>query len=136
MRFNEATIRVLVRKDYDACFDFYTKKLGLVPMSWVDRSVPYAAFAAKEGEPACFAIFDGNRMSMYKGYTQPSETTQPDTVVAIIPSDNVDEDYKRLQEAGVEFLGEPQTIEEWGFRMAYFRDPEGNLFELMDGQIG
>ena len=29
MKFNETTIRVLVRKDYGACFDFYTEKIGL-----------------------------------------------------------------------------------------------------------
>ncbi|MFQ7552802.1 MAG: VOC family protein [Blautia marasmi] len=30
------------------------------------------------------------------------------------------------------FLGEPQYIEAWGMRCTYFRDPEGNLFELND----
>jgi len=53
---------------------------------------------------------------------------------SFIPSDNVDEDYKRLKEAGVEFLGEPQTIEDWGMRCVYFRDPEGNLLSL-EGDI-
>ncbi len=71
-------------------------------------------------------------MSMFKGYNQPDCNSQPDTVVAVIPSDDLEKDYKRLKEAGVQFLGEPQTIEDWGMRCTYFRDPEGNLFELND----
>jgi len=134
MRFNEASIRILVRKDYGACYDFYTKIIGLVP-TWGDRNGPYTSFAIKEGEKSCLAIFAGTNMPMYKGYEQPIGTTQPDTVVLVIPTANVDEDYTRLKEAGVQFLGEPQTINDWGFRMAYFRDPEGNLFELMDGDV-
>lgn len=58
--------------------------------------------------------------------------TQPDTVAAVIPTLDLDADYLRLKEAGVTFLGEPQYIEAWGMRCTYFRDPEGNLFELND----
>lgn len=131
MKFHETTIRVLVRKNYGECFDFYTEKIGLVVV-WGDRNGPYTSFAVKEGEPPCFAIFAGANMAMYKGYEQPKGTTQPDTITAVIPSDNLDKEYMRLKDAGVEFLGEPQTIEAWGMRCAYFRDPEGNLFELND----
>ena len=87
-----------------------------------------------EGEDYCLAIFAGDAQSAFKGYNQPSATVQPDTISLGIPSDNVDEDYKRLKEAGVEFLGEPQTIADWGMRCVYFRDPEGNLLSL-DGDI-
>lgn len=131
MRFHETTIRILVRKNYGACFDFYTEKIGLTPV-WGDRNGPYTSFAAKEGEPPCFAIFAGANMSMFQGYGQPDGNIQPDTILAVIPSDDLDKDYKRLKEAGVQFLGEPQRIEDWGMRCTYFRDPEGNLFELND----
>lgn len=131
MNFDKTTIRILVRKDYGVCFDFYTKKMGLVPV-WGDRNGPYTSFAVKEGEAPCFAIFSGANMSMFNGYKQPHENSQGDTIAAIIPSDNLDDDYKRLKEAGVEFLGEPQCIEDWGMRCTYFRDTEGNLFELND----
>ena len=131
MRFNEMTVRILVRGNYGECFDFYTQKLGLAA-TWGDRNGPYTSFAVKEGEPPCFAIFDGNNMTMFEGYKQPNTKAQPDTIVAVIPSDNLDEDYKKLKAAGVEFLGEPQYIEDWGMRCVYFRDPDGNLFELND----
>lgn len=74
-------------------------------------------------------------MSMFEGYQQPSTKNQPDTIVGMIPSDDIDKDYIRLKSAGVKFIGEPQYIEEWGMRCVYFRDPEGNLFELTDGTV-
>lgn len=131
MQFNETTIRVLVRKDYGKCYDFYTEKMGLIAI-WGDRNGPYTSFAVSPDAPPCFAIFSGECVSMFQGYQQPVSMTQPDTIVAVIPSQNLDDDYQRLKAAGVSFLGEPQRIEAWGMRCTYFRDPEGNLFELND----
>jgi predicted enzyme related to lactoylglutathione lyase len=131
MKFDKATIRVLVRNDFGKCFDFYKDTIGLMPV-WGDRNGPYTSFAVEEGAPPCFAIFLGDAMQIYKGYEQPSAKTQPDSVVAVIPSDDLDSDYNRLKEAGVTFLGEPQLIEGWGMRCVYFRDTEGNLIELND----
>lgn len=134
MRFNETTIRILVRKNYGECYDFYTQKIGLVPI-WGDRNGPYTSFAISSDKAPCFAIFAGEAMPMFQGYQQPLSNEQPDTVVGVIPTDDIDEDYARLKEAGVEFLGEPQFIEDWGMRCTYFRDPEGNLFELNDASV-
>lgn len=134
MKFNETTIRILVRKDYGKCYDFYVKKMGLVAV-WGDREGPYTSFSTSKDEAPCFAIFSGENMPMFKGYKVPETNLQPDTVVAIIPTHQIEEDYKRLKEAGVMFLGEIQYIEEWGMRCTYFRDPEGNLFELNDGSV-
>lgn len=131
MKFDETTIRVLVRKDYGKCFDFYTEKIGLVPV-WGDRNGPYTSFAVNSDTPPCFAIFSGEAMPMFQGYQPPLTNTQPDSVVAVIPTLDLDGDYLRLKDAGVSFLGEPQFIEAWGMRCTYFRDPEGNLFELND----
>lgn len=131
MKFDETTIRVLVRRDYGACFDFYTEKIGLVPV-WGDRNGPYTSFAVNSDTPPCFPIFSGEAMPMFQGYQPPLTNTQPDSVVAVIPTLDLDGDYLRLKDAGVSFLGEPQFIEAWGMRCTYFRDPEGNLFELND----
>lgn len=131
MQFDKTTLRVLVRKHYGECFDFYTQTLGLTAV-WGDREGPYTSFALGEGEPPCFAIFAGENMDIFAGYEQPREKSQPDTIVGVIPSEDLDADYKRLKEAGVEFMAEPQFIEGWGMRCTYFRDPEGNLFELND----
>lgn len=134
MKLNETTIRILVRKNYGECFDFYTEKIGLTAV-WGDRNGPYTSFSVGNDMPPCFAIFSGDAMSMFQGYEQPDTGNQPDTVVAVIPTDDLDGDYLRLKEAGVTFLGEPQYIEAWGMRCTYFRDPEGNLFELCDSGV-
>lgn len=131
MKFNEVTIRILVRKDYGKCFDFYTEKMGLVAV-WGDRNGPYTSFSINKDTPPCFAIFLSACMPMFQGYLQPVENTQPDTIVAVIPTDDLDKDYSRLKDAGVLFLSEPQYIKEWGMRCTYFRVTEGNLFELND----
>lgn len=134
MKFDETTIRILVRKDYGACFDFYKEKLGLTVV-WGDRNGPYTSFSVDSSKPPCFAMFLGEAMTAFQGYVAPIAHTQSDTIAGIIPTDDLDADYARLKEAGVEFLGEPQYIEAWGMRCTYFRDPEGNLFELNDSTI-
>lgn len=131
MKFDETTIRILVRKNYGECYDFYKEKLGLIPV-WGDRNGPYTSFATSEHEAPCFALFEGAAMRLFPGYEQPSSETQPDSIVGIIPTLDLDGDYQRLKEAGVEFLSEPQQMDAWGMRCTYFRDPEGNLFELND----
>jgi len=134
MKFNNASIRILVRKDYGTCFDFYKEKLGLVP-DYADRNGPYSSFAVKKGEPSCIALFSAKNTELFKGYKQPNENPSSDTIAVILHSDDLDADYNRLKEAGVEFLGEPQYIEGWDMRCTYFRDPEGNLIELNDGGV-
>lgn len=131
MKLDQMTVRILVRKNYGECFDFYTEKMGLVPV-WGDRRGPYTAFSVSAEGPPCFAIFWGDNMPMFQGYRQPSSHAQPDTVMAVIMSEDLDGDYRRLRDAGVQFLGEPQRIDAWEMRCTYFRDPEGNLFELND----
>jgi methylmalonyl-CoA/ethylmalonyl-CoA epimerase len=45
--------------------------------------------------------------------------------------DDVDASHAELRARGVELDGEPTTVEEWGIRMAAFRDPEGNSYFLV-----
>lgn len=120
--------RLLVR-DFPACFDFYTKKLGM-NVYYGDRKGPFASFCVDPDDGPCLAIFLAKNMDMYKGYKPPIGSGHPDQAVMVIPTDNVDRDYRALREKGVPFLGEPQHIDQWFMRCAYFRDPDGNLFEL------
>jgi catechol 2,3-dioxygenase-like lactoylglutathione lyase family enzyme len=47
--------------------------------------------------------------------------------------DNVDLSYQQLQAKGVQFLGKPFTYNPPGYRVAFLRDPEGNILELYQG---
>jgi len=83
------------------------------------------------GYPALTSIQkNAENQNLYKGYTPLNGTGRTDQVIYVIPTDNVDQDYKMLKVKGVCFIGEPQTIQEWYMRCVYFRDPEGNLFEI------
>lgn len=128
MKLSEIGVRLLV-KDFQKCFDFYTQKLGL-EVFWGDWNGPFAAFKESGMDKPCFSIFVGENMSLYEGYSPLNGTGRTDQVVYVIPTENLDKDYKVLKEKGVNFIGEPQTIKELYMRCAYFRDPEGNLFEL------
>lgn len=126
MDLSKICIRVLV-KDFPKCFDFYKEILGLEP-TWGDRNGPYASFG--KGQDVYFSMFLEKNMSMYQGYKHLSGTGSADRIIYCIPSKKIDEDYKSLKAKGVKFIGEPQTIEDWYMRCVYFRDPEGNLFEI------
>jgi len=41
----------------------------------------------------------------------------------------VDREYEELGQKGVHFV-KPPTTQPWGQRIAYFEDPEGNLWEI------
>lgn len=65
MKFDETTIRILVRKNYGECYDFYTEKMGLTPV-WGDREGPYTSFAINRDAPPCFAIFSGEALHLFQ----------------------------------------------------------------------
>lgn len=56
MRFDNTTIRILVRKNYGECFDFYTDKIGLTPV-WGDRNGPYTSFCRRKRRSALLCNF-------------------------------------------------------------------------------
>jgi len=133
MKLSQIGMRLLVN-DFQKCFDFYTEKLGL-EVFWGDRNGPFASFKADGIEKPCFSMFLAKYQNLYKGYTPLTGTGRTDQVIYVIPTDNVDQDYKMLKEKGVYFIGEPQTIKEWYMRCVYFRDPEGNLFEICQDDV-
>jgi catechol 2,3-dioxygenase-like lactoylglutathione lyase family enzyme len=49
MQLKNITVEIIVRGDYQTSYDFYTKKLGLIP-AWGDNNGPYTAFTMREGE--------------------------------------------------------------------------------------
>ncbi|MCL2382866.1 MAG: VOC family protein [Oscillospiraceae bacterium] len=136
MGINRITAGVQVRKDFGKCFDFYTKKLGLIPV-YGDRTGPYTSFASSEGEEPFFAIYEAKDSSeRVKEYIIPSSTESSDTLTAVFHTTDFDKDYNRLLELGVQFIGKEKLVgNDYEFSVAYFRDTEGNLLSLEDGGV-
>ena len=49
----------------------------------------------------------------------------------ILEVEDVDREVARLRPHAVDVVGEPRDEPSWGLRVAYVRDPDGNLLELM-----
>jgi catechol 2,3-dioxygenase-like lactoylglutathione lyase family enzyme len=120
-------IRLLVA-DFDACFEFYSEKLGL-KVTWGEKGSAYASFDI--GLPSGLALFKSELMAESVGNANlelPQNHREKTAIVLQV--DSVDESYKELCERGVEFVNKPLDMSGWGDRVAHFRDPEGNLIEI------
>lgn len=120
--------RLLV-DDFQKCYDFYTEKIGF-KVVWGNRNTAFASFSGRKDKKPVFAMFLRKNMPEYKHYKAPKGTGHKDSVVLCIPCEDVDIEYEYLKAKGVEFMGEPMTIDEWYMRCVYLRDPEGNIIEL------
>ena len=121
-------VRILA-DDVKTLYDFYTEKLGF-KVFWGDRNGQYVAFSEADKNEYSFALFAKTGMADYNGYVPLYGTQKSDTVVLTTGLDDIDGYYEHLKELGVELLGQPQDIPGWQMRCFYFRDPEGNLFEV------
>jgi catechol 2,3-dioxygenase-like lactoylglutathione lyase family enzyme len=115
VRFSQ--VRLLV-DDFPACFRFLRDDLGLEP-SFGGEGDSYASFATSGGT---IAVFDRAEQEGVVGLRGPG-----DTALVVLEVDDVDGDVSRL---GARVVAGPIDKQEWGGRVAYVRDPDGNLFEL------
>jgi len=132
MRIERVTACVQVKKDFGTCFDFYTEKLGLVPI-YGDRNGPYANFAnCKDGEPF-FAMYCSHDLAKRTPeYIVSEGAASTSTLSAVFHTSDFEADYKRMQELGVDIERVDMDCE---FNMAVFNDPEGNMLSLEDGGV-
>jgi lactoylglutathione lyase len=116
-------IRLIV-SDFPASFRFYRDVVGLKPQFDDDKG-PYAKFSTDEGN-AAIALHD--RADLVA--TIPSlASASGDRALVVLKVDDVDSVAADLATRGVALLADPTDM--WGrLRVAYFRDPEGNLIEL------
>jgi catechol 2,3-dioxygenase-like lactoylglutathione lyase family enzyme len=115
MRFSQA--RMLV-DDFAEAFGFYRDTLGLTP-SFGDDSSAYASFDTGSGTVAIFS---------HAGQGEVVELRPPgDSTLLVLEVDDVDAAIGGKEE----YLAQaPVDQPEWGGRVAYLRDPSGNLIEL------
>jgi len=57
------------------------------------------------------------------------DVAPPVRQMLLAPVDDVDRAYEEMRSKGVEFIRPPED-RSWGHRCAYFRDPDGNVWEL------
>ena|SRR5215208_6273169 len=115
MRFSQ--VRLLV-DDFGAAFRFYRDALGLEPSSG-DESSGYASFSAGDGSVAIFER--GGQADVVE--LRPAG----DSTLTVLELDDVDAAVERLRE---HVVLDPVDQPDWGGRVAYLRDPSGNLIEL------
>jgi lactoylglutathione lyase len=110
-------IRLLV-DDVEGCFRFYRDVLGLEP-SFGEAGEDYASFRVGDGT---VALFRRSGQGDVVGLRLPG-----DSALLVLEVDDVDAEASRLGEHVIEG---PVSQPTWGGRVAYVRDPEGNLVEL------
>lgn len=79
-----------------------------------------------------FAAFEigGMRFSVGLHSEVHGRARDPYRMMAHLGTNDIQATYSRLQEAGIEFLRQPER-EEWGGWVATFYDPDGNLLQLL-----
>jgi lactoylglutathione lyase len=124
--FKRISAVVLFVNDFAKCLAFYEQTLGLTV---VQREPTFAAFKLQDQD---FAIQDiETSADMVNMSTEAFVASQNKTypLLLCMRVDNVDDAYGTLIAKGVVFTA-PPTDKPWGIRVAYFRDTEGNLWEM------
>jgi lactoylglutathione lyase len=116
-------VRLLV-DDFPACFRFYRDVLSFEP-TFGDEDGGYADFDA--GADVSLALFVRRYQTDQVG--APADASG-DKVALIFQVDAVDTAIEDLRGRGAPVSGEPADRADWGVRVAYVRDPDGNLIEL------
>jgi catechol 2,3-dioxygenase-like lactoylglutathione lyase family enzyme len=111
MRLNQVTIPSV---DVERAVGFY-KRFGLVQI--VDARPDYARFLCP-GNDATFSIRRVDQVS-----------AGPSSPIIYFECDDLDETVLRLKSQGIEFDTQP-TDQQWLWREAYLRDPDGNVICL------
>ena len=115
-------VRLLV-DDLTPCFRFYRDVLGLEP-TFGDEDDAYASFGAG-GSGVGIALFVRPAQESVVGLRKPGDGS-----ALCLEVDDLAAEIERVEQAGGAFLGPPTARPDWGIRVAYLRDPAGNLVEL------
>jgi catechol 2,3-dioxygenase-like lactoylglutathione lyase family enzyme len=114
-------VRLLVW-DVGESIRFYRDVLGL-DLKWGEEGIGYASFTGGNGVD--LSVF------LRTGQPEAEAAGRGDTVLLSLEVNDVDREVERLRSHGVALVAEPRNEDSWGLRVAYVRDPDGNLLELM-----
>jgi catechol 2,3-dioxygenase-like lactoylglutathione lyase family enzyme len=120
-------VRLLVT-DFDACFRFYRDVMEWEP-TWGQEGDGYADFAT--GSDCTLALFSRAVTADVVGTSElPADLPTQDRVSLIVGVEDLREAVSGLRERGAQIILEPTDRPDWGIRVAYLRDPDGNLIEV------
>ncbi|WP_442600637.1 VOC family protein [Paenibacillus sp. KN14-4R] len=111
------------------CLLFYRDLMGLVVLHG-NENTPYAEFQTGNINIALEPLLVSQPNEVLR---KPHAFSAHDQVAIIFKVDDVDATFEQLKSRDVEFVKEPHDTPDWGHRVAYLRDPAGNLIELNGG---
>lgn len=119
---------VLPVRDLENCVSFYHDRLGFT-LKDKDSEFAYLVIGDKTSGPGLALISTESLVRLIsEAQVRPGEDSIHRTYFAVFVKD-VDKEYEELRAKGVHFV-KPPTTHPWGQRIAYFDDPEGNLWEI------
>ncbi|GGG75595.1 VOC family protein [Paenibacillus radicis (ex Gao et al. 2016)] len=123
-----AHIRLFV-PNVKECFLFYRDLMGLEVLHG-NEDTPYAEFQTGDIHLALEPLLV-SEPSEIVSRTQPFSANE--RLAIIVSVDDVDVAFEQLRSNDITFIKEPHDTPEWGHRVAYLRDPAGNLIEINGG---
>ena len=134
MKFQYTYTRLHV-KDCRTCYHFYHDILGLEATfaSEIDTYVELTNGQVK------LTLLNQDKIKDYMGTKIDfAFDGKSDRIALSFQVEDVEQACKYLQEKEVEIIGPPLDVRDWGIKMAFIRDPEGNLIELtqMGAMVG
>jgi lactoylglutathione lyase len=124
--FNRINAVVLFVHDFQKCLAFYRDIVGLEVVQLESR---FAAFKMQDQDFAIIEMSEASEMVKVPMDAFEPQSGKTDRVLLCTRVENVDDAYEALKVKGVEFTM-PPTDQYWGLRTAFFKDPEGNLWEI------
>lgn len=113
---------ILATQNYHKSHNFYKNILQLS----VIRNIPEEEFTQFKLDNCYLAIYGRKFFKKLLAINIPPAGS---AIYTFAETNNIDSLYRKLQNSGIKFILPPAT-QPWGQRTAYFRDPDGHIWEI------